>query len=651
MSDFNGRARALSVGAITVVGAVLRVFDPSAAQYGPDEVTMTSLAMGIASLERFPTGVNASVIVPHGPLAPYAVAPIAVFSHAQAALLFGFAVYNTAAIPLMYSLGRDLFGRGAGLLAAALFAVNPWLVVFGRWLEPNAIIAPTAVFFLWALHGALQRRTLGGWAAAGVALALTLQAHLSSLPNGLALIGLAPFSRGAPKRALALAGGIALVLMAPWLVGGVWPAIWPTLQAVDFSALGSSRTWSLNSLMQASQVVTGSAYRAIADAPLCYLDALAPPFSWLDLAARGLALAGWVNLLRIAWTERQRPAAAATCLVASLMVALPVLLLARPIEAGNIAFLYVHEFINVAPPLLLGIAALTTSVAVRFLRRLATALGAAIVAGQLMLAVVFYATPQTEWKLGDFSIPYRFTQALVQAMGDRATITGAPVMVGGEGYEEQGKLAYTLLRLDYPMTRLHDGRDGIVFWADAPTQVLVTTRDQHSMSRFLRREFSAAQVFGQELPGTGRIRRVFEVATPELDRWASGRLSPVSGNVGPSAVTYERAALLPPLAQGDGPTLATLWRFASEPTDPFFTDIVLLSVGQEVFRERHVAYPIAFWEPGDWQRMRVLNLFDLPVSLDPATVTEVRLEHVGILTGRQSVPTLSFSPNADGRDR
>src|SRR5437763_470213 len=84
--------------------------------------------------------------LPHGPLAPYLLGPFAAFTTSHTVLLWALTLYNLAAIPLMYALGRDLFGRAAGLIAAALFAVNPWLVMYDRWLMNNAVVAPTTVF-------------------------------------------------------------------------------------------------------------------------------------------------------------------------------------------------------------------------------------------------------------------------------------------------------------------------------------------------------------------------------------------------------------------------------------------------------------------------------------------------------------------------
>ena len=638
-AKLHGRRDLVALGLVTCMGALLRLVNPGAAQYGPDEVTLTALARGIASGTAFPTGFNASVSIPNGPVAPYLVAPIAYLSTSHFVLLAWLTAVNVAAIPLLFSLARDLFGTRAGLLAATLYAANPWLVVFGRWLEPNAAIGPAAILFLWALHRSVETSSGRAWLLAGAAVALSLQTHLSSLANGLALVGILPVANRLSKKGALLAMGTVVVLVLPWIIGSVWPS----LPKGGFGWVPGSRALSSFSLEQALRIVTGEAYQAIAGAPLHYVDASAAPFQAIDWSARTLAVLGWGRLLWLGWKERLRaPAVSATCLVAACMVLIPVLVLARPAEIGNVAEVYVHEFINVAPPLMLGMASLT-AVSIRLLGSAAAVLCTVIAASHLALAVPFHLTPVEEWRPRDFSIPYGLTEPLLRAMRDRAIPVGAAVMVGGEEYAEQGKLAQTALRIDYDRTRLHDGRDGIVFWADAPQQLLVTTNDQHSMSRFLRKEFGLIEVFMQALPGTRWTRRIFEVTPADLDRWAAVHMDAVAQSEEASPVRYERAALLPGRAPGDGPTVAILWRFQGEPPEPFFTDVVLTRGGEQVYREEHVAYPVAFWERDDWQRLRMLNLFDVPPATSAVSVDGLRLEHRGILSGKRLVPPVSVA--------
>ncbi|MBI4214221.1 MAG: glycosyltransferase family 39 protein [Chloroflexi bacterium] len=628
----------LAVAAVTALGGFLRFQDLAGWQYGLDELGMTDLAMGIVSRQSFPTGIPASVGIPNGPIAAYALAIPTLFSTSLVAAEGFWAACGTAGIPLMYLLARNLFGVRAGLLAAALFAVNPWMVMFGRRLWLNALIAPLAILLLWTLHRAGTRNRTVPWIVGGVALSASVQLHLSGIANGLAVAALLPAAAAFSWRGIALGAGSSLILMAPWLIGSALPA----LAGFDFRGASAASGWKLDSLEQGTLLVTGTAYQAIADTGLRFWDAEAQPFTVLDVIARLLAFAGWARLLWVGIGERvAAPARSATCLVAAAMAAIPILALARPPEAGNVGFVYAHYFINVGPPLILGIAALS-AIHHRLVRRLTTSAAISVATAQLLLAFPFLATPQEEWHLGDFTIPWRFTDALVQAMRDRAAPEGLPIYVGGVGLAEQGTIAATLLRREYDRVRIHEGRDGIVYTAGRPRQLLVTASDDASMARFLRREYGDREIFAQQLPGGRWTRRIFELGAADLDRWTESHLAALP-RLNTPLLQYERGSLLR-AGGGSRQTLALLWSFQSAPTDHFFTDLVLLQGEAQVHRERHVAYPVAFWEPGDWATMKFLNLFELPDEVDGAAVTEVRIEHVGILTGRAVAPPLTFAP-------
>lgn len=62
------------------------------------------------------------------------------------------------AIPLMYLLGRELSGRAAvGIAAAVLIALSPWAVHLSRWAIPPAVVPTVVALMLWLLARALQR--------------------------------------------------------------------------------------------------------------------------------------------------------------------------------------------------------------------------------------------------------------------------------------------------------------------------------------------------------------------------------------------------------------------------------------------------------------------------------------------------------------
>lgn len=80
----------------------------------------------------------------------------------------------------IYGYTRDLWGRGAGYVAAALYVYSPYL----QYIDPHIRGAlPEAFSFgifplaLWALDRLRRRPSAGSWAAAGVLVAMTILSH------------------------------------------------------------------------------------------------------------------------------------------------------------------------------------------------------------------------------------------------------------------------------------------------------------------------------------------------------------------------------------------------------------------------------------------------------------------------------------------
>lgn len=132
------------------------------------------------------------------------------------------AFIGIATIPLAFALGRALFGRRVGLVAAALLAVSYWHITVSRNGYPNILIPPieaASAFFLWRGWRAGRGRD---WAVGGALAGLVLYTYLAArfYPVFLALlIGLAAvldfptWRRRLPG--IALAGIAAVLVFAP----------------------------------------------------------------------------------------------------------------------------------------------------------------------------------------------------------------------------------------------------------------------------------------------------------------------------------------------------------------------------------------------------------------------------------------------------
>ena len=127
------------------------------------------------------------------------------------------ALVGTAAIPVVWALGRRIGGEPAGLVAAAIVAVNPMLVWFSQEARAYALLVLLAALAALLWLRALERPTPGRAVAWGIVAGLAVATHYYAI----FLVGpmaswLALRLPGARTRGAALAPlGLALVALAP----------------------------------------------------------------------------------------------------------------------------------------------------------------------------------------------------------------------------------------------------------------------------------------------------------------------------------------------------------------------------------------------------------------------------------------------------
>jgi mannosyltransferase len=125
------------------------------------------------------------------------------------------AIFGAATVPLAYCAGRELASRRAGLIAAALVAVNPMLIWYSQEARSYALLvffgAASLVFFARALR-TRQGRDLALWALAS---ALALCSHYFAVfAVAIEALWLLVALRSDWRRVLPAIGGIALVGLA-----------------------------------------------------------------------------------------------------------------------------------------------------------------------------------------------------------------------------------------------------------------------------------------------------------------------------------------------------------------------------------------------------------------------------------------------------
>lgn len=117
------------------------------------------------------------------PLYMYVMAGLfALVGDASWVLRFTSVVVGTATVALAFALGRALYGRTVGLVAAALLAVQYWHLTVSRNGYPNILIPPLealSALFLWRAWRGPGRRW-GDWALGGAFAGLVLYTYLAA---------------------------------------------------------------------------------------------------------------------------------------------------------------------------------------------------------------------------------------------------------------------------------------------------------------------------------------------------------------------------------------------------------------------------------------------------------------------------------------
>jgi hypothetical protein len=171
---------------VVLVAAVLRGLPLLANRFHPDEALYAYFARLIAAWHD---PLLAGVVVDKPPAAFYltALSLLAIGPSELAARLPELAA-SLASVALLYALGRRLYGRETGLLAAGMLALSPFAILFSITAFVDPLLTAAVAWALWAAS-ARRWRSLALAVAAGFALKQTM---LLFVPLCLALAWLAP---------------------------------------------------------------------------------------------------------------------------------------------------------------------------------------------------------------------------------------------------------------------------------------------------------------------------------------------------------------------------------------------------------------------------------------------------------------------------
>ncbi|MGI8410959.1 MAG: glycosyltransferase family 39 protein [Solirubrobacteraceae bacterium] len=214
-----------------------------------------------------------------------------------------------AMVPLAYLAARELVSRRAGVIAAALVAVNPFLIWYSQEARAYMLLAAlTGASFLWFIRARrdLSRRNLAGWTVfSSLALMTHFFAGFAVAPEALWLLGLG-YARAAPglRRPVALAVGVVAAAQAAMLPfafldtshGVGWIGAIPRLHRIANTAA----EWGVSIFYRRTTVLVSLGGAAILLAALVFLLGLGGDGRTRRAAAVGGVITGCVMLIPLA---------------------------------------------------------------------------------------------------------------------------------------------------------------------------------------------------------------------------------------------------------------------------------------------------------------------------------------------------------------
>jgi hypothetical protein len=146
------------------------------------------------------------------------------FGDSEMAVRIPSIVAGTLAIPALYLLGRELYDRRTGLVAATFGAASPLLIWYSQEARMYAFVELFGLLALWTQLRAIRNPSMGNWAAYMLATAALLWSHYF----GLLLIGVQQLiwvgvlihrrNQGEPMRAHLLGFGYSLIVLIMQLI-------------------------------------------------------------------------------------------------------------------------------------------------------------------------------------------------------------------------------------------------------------------------------------------------------------------------------------------------------------------------------------------------------------------------------------------------
>lgn len=306
----NFRNVVLWAGALLIVlASLLRLYGFEETLLAWDQSYLISNAIETARLHPPPAGIKSSVGVYQTAVISYLAAIPWLLVPRVIAIKWFFSVLDLIAVAILYRAVRAVFGYRTALLSALLYAANPWVVEFVRWIWYQALTTTWATlafsFFLLAIA---RNRHRGRYLALGLISATLMGAvHIAAFPwmGVLYLVGfiIAWWARSWAGWVSGMAGSFLILL----------PYLWFTLrnvpgdisQALEMGIQGSG--WNLAVFPLTLELISGRGVRSMPGSPDWVPTVVRIPqvMGWTDWLIGGALVIG---ILSLAGGKARRPA-------------------------------------------------------------------------------------------------------------------------------------------------------------------------------------------------------------------------------------------------------------------------------------------------------------------------------------------------------
>ena len=313
LSRTEHRLTTLLLIAIMALAAWLRLGDLGLVEFKQDEVNHMRLAEAVLDGQVALTGSSASVGIPKPPGMTYLMAiPRAISRDPRVASGF-IALLNLGAVFVCYRIGKRYFCLQVGLLAAFLYAVNPWAIIYARKVFTADVLPPFVALALGALLAGVVERRNRAWFWACIWMAALLQITFSpvALIPAFGLIVLI-YRRRVHWPSLLAGMAVAALSFVPYLYAGARQGFLRVWESASLGGQGSGASPWYAAFAYASQLASGGNLHALAgDAYGRFLEGRLPG-QFLDTMAQIISAISRIYLVwctLIWWRRRLKDAA------------------------------------------------------------------------------------------------------------------------------------------------------------------------------------------------------------------------------------------------------------------------------------------------------------------------------------------------------